>query len=126
MALRILVADDAEMVRIGIRDILSSSSEEWAICGEVADAEQLISRVSELKPDVLLLDLSVARPSGLGFVKTLQGSLPGMEIILMSAQEPAVLRHLADSVGVGNFVSKSRVATDLIPQLEAISLKKSQ
>jgi two-component system response regulator EvgA len=125
MALRILLADDSEIVREAIRNLLVSGTQEWAICGEVADAEQLIACAGEAKPDVLLLDLSVARPSGLGFVKTLQGIFPDLAIVLMSAQEPAVLRHLADSVGVRHFVSKSRLATGLIAQLEAISLKKS-
>jgi hypothetical protein len=47
-AFRILVVDDSEVVRNGIRDILISGSQEWAICGEVADGEQIIARSVEL------------------------------------------------------------------------------
>ena len=120
-ALRILVVDDSDMVRNGIRDILVSSSEKWAICGELADGEELIARAGECKPDVLLLDLSVTRVSGLGVINTLRETLPGMAIMIMSEQEPSVLRHLAESFGVRHYLSKSRLATDLLPQLEAIS-----
>jgi two-component system, NarL family, response regulator NreC len=120
-ALRILVVDDSDMVRNGIRDILVSSSEKWTICGELADGEELIARASECKPDVLLLDLSVTRVSGLGVINTLREALPGMAIMIMSEQEPSVLRHLAESFGVEYYLSKSRLATDLLPQLEAIS-----
>jgi DNA-binding NarL/FixJ family response regulator len=120
-ALRILVVDDSDMVRNGIRDILVSSSEKWAICGELVDGEELIARVDEWKPDVLLLDLSVTRLSGLGVINTLREMLPRMAIMIMSEQEPSVLRHLAESFGVHHYVSKSRLATDLLPRLEAIS-----
>jgi DNA-binding NarL/FixJ family response regulator len=125
--LRILVVDDSAGVRKGIRNILNSGSEEWTICGDLEDGEELVARAGESKPDVILLDLSVARLSGLGLIKTLNEMLPHVAIIVMSDQEPSVLRYLTESLALHYFVSKSRLATDLVPQLEAISRsKKSQ
>jgi DNA-binding NarL/FixJ family response regulator len=60
MPLRILIADDSDKLRAGIRHLLSQS-EEWIVCGEAADGEQALMQANQLKPDVILLDLSIPR-----------------------------------------------------------------
>jgi NarL family two-component system response regulator YdfI len=120
-SLKILLADDSEIVRRGIRDLVRSRLQEWSVCGEVAERDQIIPRIGELKPDVVLLDLSMVRLSGIGFVKTLNEMFPRTAIVIMSEQEPSVLRHMAESLAFGHFISKSMLGSHLIPQLEAIS-----
>jgi two-component system nitrate/nitrite response regulator NarL len=88
--------------------------------GEAAESDQLIALAGELKPDIMLLDVSIARHAGMRLVETLRRMLPLSAIVIMSEQEPFVLQHLAQSLSVEYFVSKSALATDLIPQLETI------
>jgi DNA-binding NarL/FixJ family response regulator len=56
--LRILIADDSDLIRRGIRNLLSEQPD-WVICGECSDGEDAVKLVEELRPDVLLLDLSI-------------------------------------------------------------------
>jgi DNA-binding NarL/FixJ family response regulator len=122
--LRILVVDDSDIVRRAIRDILGAQAGEWEICGEVADGGEVLARGGELAPDVLLLDLSVARVSGSAFIRAVRAKLPESALVIMSEQETSVLRYLAESFAVKHYISKSRLAMELIPMLETLARAK--
>jgi DNA-binding NarL/FixJ family response regulator len=103
---------------------LRCGPEEWSICGEVADGGQIVTEASKLKPDVILLDLSVARASGSDIAKSLQEFAPSSTVVIMSEHEHSVLRHVARSWAVHHCLPKSRLSTDLLPQLESIARDK--
>ena len=65
MAARIVIADDHEIVREGIRTLIDRSRPEWDICGEATNGEEAIEAVKSLKPDVIVLDITMPRMSGL-------------------------------------------------------------
>jgi DNA-binding NarL/FixJ family response regulator len=113
MALRILIADDSKLVRDGIRNLLSRNSKEWLVCGEASDGHETLQSVAELKPDVVLLDLSIPKLSGVEVAKFLQQDFPAVQVILVSQQEERLLRNLADSAGVRLCISKSQLAASL-------------
>jgi DNA-binding NarL/FixJ family response regulator len=73
---RILIADDSEGLRQGMRNLLAAASSEaspqWIICGESADGEDAVRKTEELRPDVILLDLSIPRLRGMDVVKELR------------------------------------------------------
>jgi DNA-binding NarL/FixJ family response regulator len=121
MPLRILIADDSDRLRAGIRQLLRSHAEEWIVCGEAADGEQALTQVNQLKPDVILLDLSIPRLSGVEVARSLRQILPSITVVIMSQQEPKVLRQIAESLDVTYCVPKSTIATDLISHLRNIS-----
>jgi DNA-binding NarL/FixJ family response regulator len=125
MALRIFIADDAHAILSAIKALLVADSSQWSVCGEAADGDQAILRAIETVPDIILLDLSLPQASGASSVATrLRDAIPTATIVLMSAQEPSVLRHLADSLGVEYYVPKSELATELIAILNNIARKK--
>jgi DNA-binding NarL/FixJ family response regulator len=125
MALRVFIADDAQAILRAIKALLVADSSEWSVCGEAADGDQAILRAIETVPDIILLDLSLPQASGASSVATrLRDAIPTATIVLMSAQEPSVLRHLADSLGVEYYVPKSELATELIAILNNIARKK--
>src|SRR5690242_13475313 len=64
MTTRLLIVDDHEIVREGLRSHLAKSRPEWDICGEATDGEQAIQLTKQLKPDVVILDISMPRMSG--------------------------------------------------------------
>jgi two-component system response regulator YesN len=112
--LLVLIADDSDIVRLGIRNLLRCSPEEWVICGEAADGKQAVVQAMELKPDVILLYLSIPQLSGMEVARPLRKSLPASVIVIMSEQEPTVLRHIADSLNLQYWAAKSALGTELV------------
>src|SRR5580658_10762975 len=97
MALRIFIADDSDPVRKAIKTLLLSDSNEWLVCGEAADGNQAIMGAGEAMPDVILLDLSLPQVSGAVLATKLRDAIPSATIVIMSAQDPGVIRRIADS-----------------------------
>ena len=65
MSARILLVDDHEIVREGIRTLITRSRPDWEICGEARDGEEALEAVRTLKPDVVILDITMPKMSGL-------------------------------------------------------------
>jgi len=123
-ALRILVADDSDAIRGILRRLIADAASECRICGEAVDGRDLIQKVAELRPDAVLLDLSIPVVSGLEAAKVLQRECPAVDVIFMSAQEPSVLSRLAANAHVSASISKTLLAHELIPLLRDIWARK--
>jgi DNA-binding NarL/FixJ family response regulator len=65
MSVRILLVDDHEIVREGIRTLITRSRPDWVICGEARDGEEALEAVRTLKPDIVILDITMPKMSGL-------------------------------------------------------------
>ena len=95
------------------------NSQLWQVCGEASRREEILPKVSELRPEVILLDLSMATRDGASVVETLKKSNPGLLIVLMSEQHVAIMQRLARSLGARG-VAKSRLAFELVPLLNSL------
>lgn len=119
MPVKILIADDHEVVRQGIRTILSARPD-WEICGEAVNGQEAVRLVSELQPDAVIMDITMPVMSGLEAARQLTKSKASAPILIFTMHES---RSLADSVketGAKGFVFKSRAARDLIRALEVL------
>lgn len=119
MSVKILIADDHEVVRQGIRTILSARPE-WEICGEAVNGQEAVRLVNELQPDAVIMDITMPVMSGLEAARQLTKSKASAPILIFTMHES---RSLADSVketGAKGFVFKSRAARDLIRALEVL------
>ena len=119
-ALRILVADDNEMVRRGLCFVLKSRSE-WDICGIALDGPDAVRKAVELKPDVILLDLSMPGLNGFEAAGCIHEQVPDAEILIVTEHDSRTLDLLPQEPGVRGYVVKSRIERDLIPAVEAAS-----
>ena len=124
MALRIFIVDDSDCVREAIKSLLASHSNKFLVCGEAVDGEEAVERAAAAMPDVILLDLSLPRVHGTVVATKLRDAIPSATIMIMSAQDPKLMRTFADSIQIGHFASKSNLGTDLIASLEQISGEK--
>ena len=124
MALRIFIVDDSDRVREAIKSLLGSDSSKWLLCGEAVDGEDAVERAVAAMPDVILLDLSLPQVHGTVLATKLRDAAPSATIVIMSAQDPRLMRQFAESFQVERFVSKSTLGTDLIASLQNISRKK--
>jgi two-component system response regulator NreC len=120
ISMRILVVDDNALVRRGVIDILASR-ENWQVCAEARDGAEAIQKARELRPDVILLDISMPGMNGLEVARAIRQELTDAKILILSQHDPASLLPSAIQAGVDGCIDKSRLATDLLPRIEGIA-----
>jgi DNA-binding NarL/FixJ family response regulator len=117
---RILIADDNRLVRRGIAGLLSNEKT-WEVCGEAADACETIQKVCDLRPDVVLLDVSMPDRNGLDTTRVLRQKAPEVQVLIISQHDASQLLPRSLEAGAIGCVDKARIATDLLPALRNLS-----
>ena len=110
---RILIADDQEALRRGVRSLIATHSK-WEACGEAVDGLDAVEKAKSSRPDVLILDITMPKLSGLQAVPLIKNELPDSEILILSQHDPEQARRLAFEAGARNFISKTDMARDLL------------
>ncbi|MGA9511493.1 MAG: response regulator transcription factor [Candidatus Sulfotelmatobacter sp.] len=118
--MRILVVDDNALVRRGVIDILASRKN-WEVCAEAHDGKEAIQKARDLRPDLILLDISMPGMNGLEVARAVRQELADAKILLMSQHDPVSLLPSAIQAGANGCVDKSRLATDLLSSIEGIA-----
>jgi len=123
MKLRILLADDHEIVRRGLRALLEKH-EGWEICGEANDGRDALEKATQLKPDVVILDVGMPNLNGLDATRQLLQMDSQFKIIVLTITDSdQVIREALDA-GARGFVLKSDAARDLVSAVEALESKR--
>jgi DNA-binding NarL/FixJ family response regulator len=122
--LHILVADDHEVVRMGIRTLLESRPE-WEICGEASTGRAAIAKTVRLKPDVVLLDITMPGLSGLEAIPEILRACPQTKVLVLTMHDSGRMASRVLAAGASGLVLKSDAARDLILALEALSKNKA-
>jgi DNA-binding NarL/FixJ family response regulator len=117
--LRILIADDSAPVRSGIAALLLCNTG-WEICGEAADGPEALRKNVELRPDLVLLDISMPGMSGLDAARMIRDSVPGTRILIMSQHDAAHMLPGVLEAGAQGCVDKGRLSADLFPAIESL------
>jgi DNA-binding NarL/FixJ family response regulator len=119
MKLRILIADDHEVVRRGLCALLQSH-EGWEICGDAKDGREAVEMAQQLKPDVVILDVGMPNLNGLAATRQLLQQNPQQKVIVLTITDSdQVIREALDA-GARGFVLKSDAARDLVSAVEAL------
>jgi DNA-binding NarL/FixJ family response regulator len=116
---KILIVDDHEIVREGIRRLLTKRSD-WDICGEATNGKQAIDTVKNLKPDVVVLDISMPGMSGLEAAPHILKLRAGCRILIFTMHDSAQLVSEIRDVGAQGYVQKSQAARDLVEAIECL------
>jgi DNA-binding NarL/FixJ family response regulator len=116
---RVLIADDHQFVRQAIVRVLSGFPL-VEVCGEVANGSEILAKVTELRPDVVLLDVSMPGANGLEVARLLRQQSPLTRIVILSQHDPQHLRPRALEAGADGCVDKAEIVSELLPALEAL------
>ncbi len=119
MKLRIMIADDHEVVRRGLCMLLQTH-EGWEICGEAKDGREAVEMARQLKPDVVIVDIGMPNLNGLAATRQLTQQNPQQKVIVLTITDSdEVIREALDA-GARGFVLKSDAARDLVSAVEAL------
>ncbi|MFZ3213104.1 MAG: response regulator transcription factor [Terriglobales bacterium] len=116
---RILIADDHEIVRQGVRSLLESHPG-WEVCGEAVDGWETVRKVEQLKPDLVTLDIGMPNLNGLDAARQILGHNSKMRILFLTLYETEQVAKTAIGLGAKGLVLKSEAARDLVVAVEAI------
>jgi DNA-binding NarL/FixJ family response regulator len=120
MQTRILIADDHDVVRQGVRSILLSQHADWEVCAEAGNGVDAVNTVREMVPDVAILDVTMPMMDGLEAARQiLKLNLP-TRIVVLSMHDSRALIDALKSIGARGYVLKSNVARDLGPAVETV------
>lgn len=114
--MRILIADDNEFVRRGISGLLADQ-EGWQVCGEARDAADAIQKTIDLRPDLILLDVSMPGKNGLETARAIKEQLPHTKILIISHHDPKQMLPRSLEVGANGCIDKARLGIDLLPAI---------
>ena len=111
--MRLLVVDDHEVVRRGVRSLLTDQ-EGWEVCAEAVDGQDALEKARELKPDLIVMDVSMPRLNGLEATRQVRNLLPQCEVVILSQHENAEMARQTLKAGARGYVVKSSISRDLI------------
>ena len=118
-ALRILVADNHEIVRRGICALLKSHAG-WDVCAEAADGREAVEKAKQLDPDVVILDIGMPNVNGLTAARQILQNDPQQKILILTITDSEQIVREVLQAGAHGFVLKSDAARDLLTAVEAL------
>jgi two-component system secretion response regulator SsrB len=113
----VLLADRHHGLTEGVRGLLETA---FGSVVMVADEASLLEGAGRLLPDVAVVDLSLAKESGLGWLRALRQRCPGLKVIVLSVHDEQSVRRAAMDAGADAFVLKRAIATDLLPAVDRV------
>ena len=116
--LRILVVDDHVAVRRAVCSLLRSQPDFEVTC-EAADGLEAIQKAQELRPDVIVLDISMPELNGLQAARQIRQVAPESEIVFLSQHGASDIIHEALAIGARGYVCKSHITSDLVDAVRA-------
>jgi PAS domain S-box-containing protein len=117
--MRVLIADDHEIVRRGVRSLLLADPE-CEICGEAVDGRDAVARAQELKPDLVVMDISMPNLNGLEATRRVREILPRTKVLILSQHDSREMMRQAIRAGAGAYVCKSSMTTDLLAGIKKL------
>jgi len=122
-SLRILLADDHELVRQGLRTLIEHQSG-WQVCGEATTGREAVTKAGELKPDIVVMDFTMPELNGMEATRQIRAALPRTQVLLLTMHESEELVRDVLAAGARGYVLKSDAGRALVDALTALAEQK--
>jgi DNA-binding NarL/FixJ family response regulator len=122
--LRILIADDHEVVRCGLRRVLETQTN-WEVVAEAGDGKDAISKAAETNPDVAVLDYFMPLMNGIEATREIRARLPKTEVLIFTIDDDETLIAELLRAGARGYISKAAAKQDLLDAIEAVGAHRS-
>jgi len=117
---RILLVDDHQVVRRGVAAVIADSAQDWEVCGEASNGREAIATAARLKPDIVVMDISMPDMNGLEATREIRKANPEVEVLILSVHESEQMVHDVLAAGARGYILKRDAGTDLITALQAV------
>ena len=117
---RVLIVDDHAFIRRGVQTILHPFPE-WELCGEADNGSDAIRMAEELKPEVIIMDLSMPGLNGIEATRAIRKTQPGVKIVLLTLHESAELVRSAFRAGARGYLLKTDAEQELVKALTVVT-----
>jgi DNA-binding NarL/FixJ family response regulator len=124
MMLRILIADDHELARRGIRALLESHPG-WEVCGEAKDGRETVELAASMRPDLVLLDIGMPNLNGLEAARQILAVSPEVAILILTMHDSDNVVREVLRAGARGYLLKSDAGRDLVAAVEALQLQRT-
>jgi two-component system response regulator NreC len=115
---RILLADDHDVVRSGLRALLRTSPD-FAVVGEAVDGEEAVRMARETKPDVVIMDISMPNLDGIAATKVIKDTLPDVKVVILTVHEDEEYAYQVLRAGASGYVLKNAGKKDIFKAIES-------
>jgi two-component system, NarL family, response regulator NreC len=116
---RVLIVDDHAFIRRGVQTILHAFPE-WEFCGEAESGKEAIRLADELKPEVIIMDVSMPGLNGIEATRAIRKMQPGVKIVLLTLHESAELLRSAFRAGASGYLLKTDAEQELVKALTVV------
>jgi DNA-binding NarL/FixJ family response regulator len=120
MTVRIQIVDDHEVLREGLKSLLAKLRPDWSICGEATDGDEAIQLAQALKPDVVIMDITMPRMSGLEASSRMRTLGLAFPILIFTTHQSDQLAGDIRKAGAQGYVLKSQAARNLVVAIDAL------
>ncbi len=116
---RIYLVDDHAMFRDGLRQLINLEPE-FTVCGDAPDAEKALSEIPKLKPDLVIVDISLPGTSGIDLVKSLKRDYEELPVLVVSMHAESLYGERALRAGAMGYIMKSEPATTVLAAIRKV------
>ncbi len=110
---RILIADDHEAIRHGVRLLLQGESN-WEVCGEASDGQEAVDKALELNPDLMIVDLNMPAINGLDAVRRITRERPDIKLLVFTVHDSDLAMRQIMAAGAQGYLSKSQSGQEMV------------
>jgi DNA-binding NarL/FixJ family response regulator len=123
-AAKVLIADDHEVVRHGIR-VMVQACANLEVCAEASDGRQAVQLAAKLRPDIVIIDIGMPQLNGLDATRQIVRADPNVKVLILTMHESEQIVREVLAAGARGYLLKSDAGRDLITAIEALASKKT-